>query len=195
MTKIKKQRMNNKKKYIALGLGLTGLVGGLTAAYQIKRKRSLLIFTLTCGTITYHYWMRFFTGALFDTFMGNRADYNKKWYRVSHWESEIYRVLQVHKWKRWMPSFDSDSFDPTKHTWSEIAQAMCQSELVHETIMVLSFVPVIASVKFGGRRVFIKTSMIAAGIDFVFVIMQRYNRPRIIAIIDRLEKRNAKPDR
>lgn len=58
---------------------------------------------------------------------------------------------------------------------------MCQAELVHETIVVLSFVPIIPSVLvFGDLPVFIITSLAAAIIDVTFVIIQRYNRPRII---------------
>ena len=64
------------------------------------------------------------------------------------------------------------------HTWDEIAQAMCQAELVHETIVVLSFLPVAASVWFGAAAVFLVTSLAAAAFDLMFVMMQRYNRGR-----------------
>jgi len=65
---------------------------------------------------------------------------------------------------------------------------MCQSELVHETIVMLSFLPILASTWFGSIGVFIITSMLGAFIDMIFVIMQRYNRPRIIEIVDRRKR-------
>ena len=65
----------------------------------------------------------------------------------------------------------------------EIAQAMCQAELVHETIVILSFVPVAFSAVFGAFWVFLITSLCAAAFDLMFVIIQRYNRPRIIRLI------------
>ena len=63
--------------------------------------------------------------------------------------------------------------------------AMCQAELVHETIMVFSFLPIIASVWFESIGVFVITSIVSALIDLIFVIIQRYNRPRIIRILQK----------
>ena len=88
-------------------------------------------------------------------------------------------------WKGKIPTYNPDLFDPQKHSWDEIAQATCQSELVHETIVVLSFLPILASIWFGSIGVFAVTSAFAAGTDMIFVIVQRYNRPRIIKIIER----------
>lgn len=86
-----------------------------------------------------------------------------------------------------MPAYSPDTFSNKKHTWDEIAQAMCQSELVHETNIVLSFAPLVASVRFGAFSVFLITSICAAVLDLMFVIMQRYNRPRIVKMILREE--------
>ena len=95
------------------------------------------------------------------------------------------RETSCEDWKRKMPTYDPELFNPRKHSWDKIAQAMCQSELVHETIVMLSFLPIFASIWFGSAWVFIITSMLGAFIDMIFVIMQRYNRPRIIEIIKR----------
>ena len=81
-----------------------------------------------------------------------------------------------------MPSYNPEIFSNKKHTWDEIAQSMCQSELVHETNIILSFVPLIASIYFGSFCVFLITSVCGAVFDLLFVIMQRYNRPRIVKI-------------
>ncbi len=82
-----------------------------------------------------------------------------------------------------MPTFNPEVFSYKKHSWDEIAQAMCQSELVHETNMILSFVPLIAFKWFGSFYVFLITSVCGAVFDLIFVIMQRYNRTRVIKII------------
>ena len=78
-----------------------------------------------------------------------------------------------------------DAFDVSKHGWDGVAQASCQSELVHETNVVLSLVPIVFSVWFGSLAVFIITSVLGALYDLIFVIMQRYNRPRMIKMINR----------
>lgn len=82
-----------------------------------------------------------------------------------------------------MPTYDRSLFDPQVHTWAEIAQAMCQAELVHETIAALSFLPIVESIWFGTYPVFIVTSVFAAAFDMLFVMIQRYNRQRIMKLL------------
>jgi hypothetical protein len=84
-----------------------------------------------------------------------------------------------------MPTYDSSLFDPALHTWDEIAQAMCQSELVHEWNALLSFLPLLAAIRFGAFWVFLITSLLSAGYDLLFVAMQRFNRPRVLRMIQK----------
>ena len=114
--------------------------------------------------------------------MKNKADYTKKWYQVSATEMKLYQKLKVKQWKNKMPTYDKDTFDISKHSWDEIIQATCQSELVHEINVVISFVPIIASVWFGAFWVFFITSLLSAMFDLLFVFMQRFNRARILKI-------------
>ncbi len=115
-------------------------------------------------------------------FMKNRADYTKKWYQIYPWENKLYQFLRVKAWKNKMPTYNPESFSYKKHSWNEIAQAMCQSELVHETNIILSFIPLIVSKWFGSFYIFLITSVCSAIFDLLFVIMQRYNRVRVIKI-------------
>ena len=114
----------------------------------------------------------------------NRADYRRRWFRVSAAEQKLYKTLRVKKWKGKMATYDPSCFDPKLHSWDEIAQAMCQAELVHEVIMVYSYLPVLAAIPFGALPVFVITSLLAACFDAMFVIMQRYNRPRILKLME-----------
>ena len=50
--------------------------------------------------------------------------------------------------------------------------------------------PIAAGVRFGAYPVFIITSVLAAACDMAFVVMQRYNRPRLIKLME-LQKRKA----
>lgn len=127
--------------------------------------------------------MRLLVGLLYNIGMKNRANYTKKWYQIRSWESRLYRFLKVKMWKWKMPTYNPDIFSNKTHTWDEIAQAMCQSELVHETNIILSFVPLVASVRFGAFSVFLIASICSALFDLMFIIMQRYNRSRIVKMI------------
>ena len=130
-----------------------------------------------------HFIMRLLVGSIVNSILHNKVDYCKRWFQVSESEKKIYEKLGVKKWKNKMPTYRPDWFDPRLHSWKEIAQIMCQSEVGHEIIAVLSFLPVFAGIKFGAYPVFIITSIVSAGMDLIFVIMQRYNRQRIMRIL------------
>lgn len=140
---------------------------------------------ITFATISYHFFMRFAVGWILNVTMNNHADYTKAWYQLKPFENELYKKLRVKSWKDKMPTYQPEIFSMKNHTLDEIAQAMCQSELVHEVIVILSFLPVIASVWFDSFFVFLVTSIASACFDMTFVIMQRYNRERILKIIAR----------
>ncbi len=142
-----------------------------------------LAYAITFGTCFYHLSMRLIVGHTIHYKLQNHVDYTRRWYQPHPVESSLYKFLQVKKWKTNMPTYTPSVFDPRKHTWEEIAQAMCQAEIVHEVIVVLSFLPLLAAIPFGAFFVFLFTSIAAALYDLSFVIMQRYNRPRIIKFI------------
>ena len=157
----------------------------LTILYKKTTCGILLPLAITSGTIAYHFVMRLMVGLAFHATMQNQADYRKRWYQVSKREMAVYEKLKVKQWKRRMPTYEPALFDPRLHTWEEIVQAMCQAELVHETIAVLSFLPILAGIWFGEYPVFIVTSVLSAACDMVFVIMQRYNRQRVTKLLNR----------
>ncbi len=173
-----------KKGALLAALFVTGTVL-LSALYRKTACEVFLPLALTCGTISYHAVMRLLVGFVFRFVMQNQADYKKRWYQVSAREMVVYEKLNIKSWKRRMPTYDRALFDPRIHTWGEIAQVMCQAELVHETIMLLSFLPIAAGIRFGAYPVFIATSVFAAGCDRLFVMMQRYNRQRIRKLLER----------
>ncbi len=143
----------------------------------------LFSLAITFGTIAYHFVMRILVGGIINTIMRNKADYNKKWYRLRPFEEKLYKKLKVKNWKKKMPTYEPELFDIKIHTFDEIAQAMCQAEVVHEVIAVLSFLPLFTVPVFGSFMVFLITSVMSACLDMSFVMMQRYNRPRIIKLI------------
>lgn len=141
-----------------------------------------LTLAITFGMVFYHLGIRLVIGFLYDARMKNQADYTKKWYQIYPWENKLYQFLKVKKWKNRMPTFHPAAFSNKEHTWDEIAQAMCQAELVHETNIIFSFLPMMAAKWFGAFYVFFITSVCGAVFDLIFVIMQRYNRSRVVKI-------------
>lgn len=154
--------------------------------YQIVTNNVIFSLIITFATITYHFVIRLMAGGLINFFMKNKADYTKKWFQVSVAELKFYQIIKVKKWKNKMPTYSKDTFDVSKHSWDEIIQATCQSELVHETNVILSFIPIAASVWVGAFEVFLITSILSAAFDLLFVFMQRFNRSRML----RMNRRN-----
>ncbi len=142
-----------------------------------------LSLAITFGTVFYHISMRLAVGTIYNKTMKNHVDYTKSWYQQTTFEKNIYKKLNVKQWKNKMPTYESSLFDTKKHSMNEIAQAMCQAEIIHETIILLSFLPIAISKYFGAFWVFFITSVLSALFDLTFVIMQRYNRPRIVRLI------------
>ena len=154
----------------------------LIACYAQVPSEILFSLLITFATITYHLVMRIAVGVFFDRAFDNKMNYEKRWFQASSREMAIYEKLKVKSWKGKLPTYNASTFDLKKHTLVEVALAMCQAELVHETIAILSFLPIIAGIWFGDFPVFIITSLAAAAVDMSFVIIQRYNRQRIMKI-------------
>ena len=174
-----------KKKMIAISaISLTvSFISG--AVYSFTKLRVLFPVAVTFGTIFYHLAMRLAIGSLVDAKYHNRMDYTKKWFQEKPFEKTLYKKLKVRKWKKHLPTLNPQDFDLKNRSLEEIIQVMCQAEIVHELIMPLSFVPVVFSIWFGSLDVFVITSCISFLFDGLLVIMQRYNRPRLIRLLKR----------
>lgn len=145
----------------------------------------LLSVTITIGVFTYHFVMRLAVGLSINTIVKNKVNYNSWWYKEKKFEKKLYSILKVKKWKKYLPTYSPETFDVNNHSLEEIASATCQAELIHEVIALLSFLPILLYIPFGELAVFIITSVIACIIDLAFVVLQRYNRPRLIKLIER----------
>ena len=160
--------------------------------YICMESGPVLSLAISFGTTAYHFVMRLLVGVVFDRLLHNHVNYRLRWFQVSAAEQKLYKKLRVKQWKGKMATYDPGCFDSTLHSWDEIAQAMCQAELVHEVIMILSFIPLLAAIPFGDLWVFVITSVLAACYDAMFVMMQRYNRPRVMKLMETSEKANLK---
>ncbi len=155
------------------------------AVFKFTQNDIAQILYITFMTFSYHFVMRLVVGLGIGKVHKKEFDYHAKWFQPKKFEKKLYKKLKVKKWKTHIPAWSPESFETKHHTLQEIVAAMCNAEVVHEIIIVLSFVPVLFSLEYGVPTVFIITSIFAAMVDSVFVIVQRYNRPRIIKLINR----------
>ena len=168
----------------AARLAAAGAAAALAAALLWPGSLSTAV-AVTLLTVCYHLWMRLLVGGIFDRRMNNRCDLGKPWCATRRWESALWRSLGVKRWKVSVPSWEPELFDTKERSLEEVAMAMCQAELVHETCAVLSFLPLAAVPWLGAAPVFLLTSLAAALLDLMFVSLQRYNRPRLLRLMKR----------
>lgn len=165
-------------------LALVFLTGTIISVLLYMKLETGLILSIavSLGTTAYHFIMRLLVGWSVNAVMHNRANCDARWFRPLQFEEKLYRKLRVAAWKKYLPSYQPELFSMNGKSLNEIAQAMCQAEIVHEIIIPLSFVPLFMIPRFDSAAVFIITSILAACFDLLFVIIQRFNRPRILKI-------------
>ena len=144
--------------------------------------------TITIGITLYHFAMRLAVGTVVNLIMKNKANHNSVWFREKSFEKKFYNLIRVRKWKKYIPTYSPDTFDTTKKTVKEIVGATCQAEIVHEVIMALSLLPIAVIPLSGGAAAIFITSFLSMLIDSVFVILQRYNRPKLVRVMERFDK-------
>lgn len=151
--------------------------------YQLTEKVVFYSLFVTFFTFSYHFVIRLTIGLVSWFFPEKLVVPDNRWFSPKKFERKIYKFLNVKKWKGHVPVYFPKAFSLEKHSLEQISKTMCSAELTHEIIFVFSFVPIAFSLKFGVPLVFIITSFIAAAVDSVFIIVQRYNRPRIMKLM------------
>ena len=144
--------------------------------------------TITVGITLYHFAIRLAVGTIVDLIMKNQADHQNAWFREKSFENKLYKLLRVRVWKKHIPTYSPDTFDINQNTVKEIIGATCQAEIIHEIIMLFSLLPIAVIPFFGGAAAIVITSVLAMMLDSVFVILQRYNRPKLVRVMVRFEK-------
>lgn len=149
--------------------------------------KKTLFFTLgiVAMTICYHFTVRLVIGGLFDFFLKNNVNYRRKWFSERDFEKDLYKSLRVKKWKKILPTADDELFSLERKTPEEVIMAGCQAEIVHECCAAAGFLSMFLAIPFGYFWVFFATSFVAALCDFSFVLIQRFNRPRLLKLIER----------
>ena len=159
-----------------------------TITYCLFPINDLLVCVITFGTTAYHFIMRLAVGYIVPKLTKYDFDYRCRWFQPRAWESAFYKKLNIKHWKKKIPTYDPVQFSIKENSLHSIIQNMCGAEIVHEIIMILSFAPVLMVPLFGAFPVFLITSVLAALFDGIFVMAQRYNRPRLVRIYEKQEE-------
>lgn len=121
-------------------------------------------------------------------------------YRAFRWENggHIYEKLGVHKWKDHVPDMSriipgmvkkKAALARTPESMLILVKETCGAELIH-WLLIVFISPLVGQAFEGWMRAF-AAGAYALG-NLLFVIIQRYNRPRLMEIYRRMEMRRRK---
>ena len=157
----------------------------LAVTYHLVPHDWLLSAAITTGTTFYHFAMRLVVGSIVPSCIQKPMAH--RWFAQKRLAPRMYAFLRVKQWKDHMPTYAPASFSLRHNSLERIVYNSCVSEAVHTVIVLFSFVPILFSLWWDALPVFLITSILAALFDSCFIIMQRYNRPRLVRILRKKE--------
>ena len=147
---------------------------------------SLSLF-VTFLTVSYHFLMRLAVGETVTVLCKNKKfDTGNFFFRERKFEPALYERLGVKRWKNKALTAKPEQFKVRKASLPDLVHNICQAEIVHALIAVLSFLPLFLIVPFGAPAVFILTSVFASLVDLKYVLIQRYNLPRAERLLEKV---------
>lgn len=132
--------------------------------------------------IVYHFWGRIIMGNVSKLFKINPSCW---WFQEKSFEKGLYKFLRVKKWKGKALTYNPEAFSLKAHSLEEIAAVMTKSEVDHWINEIISLVSILFSLLWGEVWIFVTTAVFAMLFDAQFIVIQRFNRPRILRIIKR----------
>jgi len=148
-------------------------------------KNGVVLWTgIVAFTIMYHFWVRIIMGNISKLFQ-KHIHYKQWWFKERKFEKRLYKLLHVKEWKGKALTYNPESFSLKEHSLEEIANTMSKSEVDHWINEVISITTMFFTIPWGAFWIFFVQAIVAMIFDSQFIIIQRYNRPRIVKILER----------
>ncbi len=123
-------------------------------------------------------------------YMGNitkkwNINYNHPFYKQRKFEKKLYKILRVRKWKDKVFTFEPQLYDFQNRTLPQLATTMAKSELDHWINEIISIISIFFFLIWGCFSAFFISAVLAMIFDAQFIIVQRYNRPIVLRLMQR----------
>jgi len=144
--------------------------------------------------IMYHMWVRIIMGNVSKLFR-KHINYKQWWFKERKFEKKLYKFLRVKDWKGKALTYNPEQFSVKDNSPEQLLDTMTKSEVDHwinEAISVGAMFFIIPWGKYIPGFLFIVTAIAAMIFDSQFIIIQRYNRPRVIKLIERENRKKEK---
>ena len=171
--------------YCVIELAITTSIICFILYYRNIYKNNVILWTgITAFTIMYHFWVRIIMGNVSKLFK-KHISYKQWWFNEKSFEEGLYKLLRVKEWKGKALTYNPESFSLKEHSLEEIANTMTKSEVDHWINEVISLTTILFAIPWGKLWIFLITAIVAMIFDSQFIIIQRYNRPRVIKLIEK----------
>ena len=145
--------------------------------------------------IVYHFWVRIIMGNVSKLFRKN-INYKQWWFKEHRFEKGLYKLLRVKKWKDKTFTYNPGDFDLKNKSLEEIANIMSKSEVDHWINELISVCSLLFALIWPNFFIALVISAICAMIfDSQFIIIQRYNRPRIVKALEHQKKSDKREEK
>ncbi len=161
---------------------------GFFVLYEVVKMEWALIFGMIMGYTAIHFVLMFISAPIVFLFFRMKYNYHHSWFVPKKFEEKLHRVLKVKKWKNKIPTYDSRAYSLSEQNIMKAIQMTCHAEIVHEVIAVLTYLPILFGLFISNFGLFIVLSFVFSMIHLLFSIVQRYNRPRLIRLYERIQK-------
>ena len=147
---------------------------------------SLIVFWIGMVTFTimYHFWVRIIMGNVLKLFK-KHITYKQYFFREKKFEKKFYDFIKVKSWKDKVLTYAPQEFDLKANSLETVANNMAKAELDHWINSLIS----ISTIFFGYISnvfwPFIVSAIFAMAFETQFIVLQRYNRPRVVKIIEK----------
>ena len=161
------------------------LVEILSASLYVKLNSRLCyhIFSVFL-MLLYHFLVRAMTPRLLELLHKNKKfNSDNLWFRPKSFEKRVFQIFQVKKWKDRLPTIKTNLFTPRTNSLDGVIEMMCIAEILHILLLFWSLLFILFGFVFGHMWIFIIVGILSACWEARFVMAQRYNRPRIKALM------------
>ena len=137
----------------------------------------------------YNFLVRTIIGQTVTFFLRNKNHFylESAWLRPKKFEKPLYRFLKVKKWKKHAVTAIPEQFDLENLPLETVVKNMIQAELVHLIIIFAVLIPILFARQTDFPCLVVIGSVFSAVWDMQYVILQRYNRPKIARLMKDLK--------
>ena len=156
---------------------------------KIFAHAAILWIGITTFMILFHFGLRILFGEVTKRI---KIDYRHPWFRRRGFERALFRLLRVRQWKAKVLTFDTAAYDFENRTPAQLAATMAKSETDHWINEIISLVSILFALVWGQVAIIVGTAILAMLFDAQFIIVQRYNRPIVLRLMEKQQNARQK---